>query len=139
MLEIASLPANMPAATRDIGERQNIPHVFLTKIISRLSQAGLLRAYRGASGGVMLARPASEISLQEIIEAVEGPIKLNRCLVSSDECGRVEACPAHEVWREAQNRLDDLLGSTKLADLVKRNAELTKTSCRTYATTLHGS
>ncbi|MCL5960010.1 MAG: Rrf2 family transcriptional regulator [Chloroflexi bacterium] len=122
MLEIASLPPNTPAATRDVGERQDIPHVFLTKIISRLAQAGLLRAYRGASGGVMLARPASEISLQEIIEAVEGPIKLNRCLVSKDECGRTELCPVHEVWQEAQGRMNDLLGSVKLADLVKRNA-----------------
>lgn len=123
MLEIASLPPGAPAATRDVGERQGIPHVFLTKIISRLAQAGLLRAYRGASGGVMLARPADEISLREIIEAVEGPIRLNRCLISKDECAREADCPVHEVWCEAQEKLSSLLGGTKLSDLVRRGGE----------------
>ena len=86
ILDLATLPESQRASTQEIAVRQNIPSPFLAKIISQLALGGLVTTYRGAGGGVTLARPASEISLLHVIEALEGPIRLNRCLLEPDAC-----------------------------------------------------
>lgn len=112
ILDLAQLPTNGPSATRQIATRQNIPGPFLAKIISQLATAGLVSTHRGAGGGVTLARSPSEISLLEVVEALEGPIRLNRCLVQPDACPRDSYCPVHSVWADAQERLTSLLEVT---------------------------
>ena len=118
MLEVAGLEPGGRARTRDVALRQDIPHVFLTKIILQLVRAGLLMSYRGAGGGIGLARPREEITLRDIVEAVEGPIALNRCVVRAGECPREKTCPVHPIWMKAQASLMALLESTRLCDLV---------------------
>lgn len=119
MVDVALASRDDVILTREIAERQDIPLVFLTKIITRLVQADLLRAYRGAKGGIVLARPAEEINLREIVEAVEGPIALNRCVKVPSQCKRDGTCPMHEVWCQAQNDLLHRLDQTHLASLVQ--------------------
>ena len=118
MLEVASLSQGEIARTKDMARQQDIPHVFLTKIILQLVRAGLLRSFRGAGGGIGLARPKEEITLLQIVEAVEGPIALNRCVVRAGECPRDKTCPVHPVWVKAQANFSSLLQTTRLADLV---------------------
>jgi len=81
MLEIAAQADSdeSRARTHEIAERKEIPPALLAKLIPLLVRAGLLASQRGARGGLALARPASEISMLEIVEAIEGPIALNRC------------------------------------------------------------
>jgi Rrf2 family transcriptional regulator, iron-sulfur cluster assembly transcription factor len=117
MLDVASFPPENMVLTREIADRQGIPHVFLTKIVAQLVRDGLLRAYRGASGGLALGRPAAEISLRDIIESTDGPIALNRCVVDPGSCSRQPRCPGHEVWCQAQRDLVGLLDSMTLARL----------------------
>ncbi len=124
MMDVATMPAGSLALTHEIASRQEIPSAFLTKIVGRLTQEGLLRTYRGAFGGVILARPADQITLRQIIEAVEGPINLMWCMVQPGECKRDATCPVHEVWHQAQDELLRRLDSVTLADLVKRKAVL---------------
>ncbi|MFQ6016501.1 MAG: RrF2 family transcriptional regulator [Anaerolineae bacterium] len=124
MLEIATLPPNMKAVIPDIASRQDIPPIFLAKIVPRLAKAGLLQTYRGVSGGVTLGQPPEEINLRQIIEAVEGPIALNHCSLHPQNCSRHSLCPMLDLWCEAQTELNDRLENTLLSDLVKRNAEL---------------
>lgn len=112
ILDLATLPESQRASTREIAIRQNIPSPFLAKIISQLSLGGLVTTYRGAGGGVTLARPASEISLLHVIEALEGPIRLNRCLLEPDACPNNGHCPVHDVWARAQAELTALLDVT---------------------------
>ena len=118
ILDLASLAGSERASTQEIASRQNIPSPFLAKIISQLSLSGLVTTYRGAGGGVRLARPASEISLLNVIEALEGPIRLNRCLIQPGACPRDEHCPVHPVWAKAQDELTTLLNATTFDDLV---------------------
>lgn len=120
MLDIASLPTGSRAVIPDIAERQDIPQVFLAKIVPRLAKAGLLRTYRGVSGGVTLGQPASQISMRQIIEAIEGPLALNRCSVEPDGCARHEICPMVDIWCDAQADLNRRLDGTLLSDLVAR-------------------
>ncbi|MBI4948696.1 MAG: Rrf2 family transcriptional regulator [Deltaproteobacteria bacterium] len=107
----------------EISESQDVPKSYLSKIMQSLSRAGLVKSRRGAKGGFLLARPAGSITLRETIEAVEGPIHLNVCLIKKGECSRDDVCPVHPVWREAQKRLFEVLESKTMLDLV-RDAEI---------------
>lgn len=118
ILDLASLPENGRASTLEIAERQNIPGPFLAKIISQLSLAGLITTQRGIGGGVQLARSPAEITLLQVIEAIEGPIRLNRCTIQPGLCPRDRFCPVHDIWAEAQAQLIGLLDVTTFHDLV---------------------
>ncbi len=118
MVELASHANEQRVQTRDIAHRQQIPIALLPRIIASLSRAQLIRTYRGNRGGIALARPASQTSLLDVIEAVDGPICLNRCTYEPSRCDRDHFCRVHPVWRQAQSYLHQLLGGTKLTDLV---------------------
>jgi Rrf2 family protein len=107
------------ARTHEIAQRQDIPPALLAKLVPLLVRAGLLDSQRGARGGLALARPVSEINLLEIIEAIEGPISLNRCTVTYPQCDRIDHCPVYPVWKKAQQHLVDILQSTSLQDLLQ--------------------
>ena len=107
-------------ATSTIAEEQHIPPSFLAKIISQLSIAGLLHTSRGARGGVTLAREGKDITLLEVVEAIDGPIHLNECVESVDACSFAHDCPMRPIWCEAQEGLVKRLKSTNFADLLKQ-------------------
>jgi Rrf2 family protein len=117
ILDLATQPESARASTQEIAERQHIPSPFLAKIVSQLSLAGLVTTYRGAGGGVTLARAASEISLLEVIEALEGPVRLNRCLIEPEACPRNNHCPVHKIWAKAQGEMISLLKVTTFDEL----------------------
>ncbi|MCB9112176.1 MAG: Rrf2 family transcriptional regulator [Anaerolineales bacterium] len=105
-------------ATSTIAEEQKIPPSFLAKIISQLSIAGLLHTSRGARGGVTLAREPKDISLLEVIEAIDGPIQLNECVGEAGLCSFDDNCPLRPVWCEAQEQLVGRLKGTNFADMI---------------------
>ena len=105
-------------ATSMIAEEQRIPPSFLAKIVSQLSIAGLLHTSRGARGGVVLARAAKDITLLEVIEAIDGPIQLNECVGDTGACSFDDACPLRPIWCEAQEDLVKRLKDTNFADMV---------------------
>lgn len=119
MLYLAQLGPNQRAATSQVAEAQKIPPSFLAKIVSQLSIAGLLHTSRGARGGVMLARPPREISLLEVIEAIDGPIMLNECVGEDGTCDFDDDCPLRPVWCEAQEQLVRRLKNTNFAQLLE--------------------
>ena len=104
VLHLAQLGPHEKAATSQIAEDQDIPLSFLAKIIAQLSVAGILQTMRGARGGVTLARAPEEISLLDVVEAIDGPIMLNECVQESYDCPR-QLCPIQDVWRETQAHL----------------------------------
>ena len=105
-------------ATSTIAEEQRIPPSFLAKIVSQLSIAGLLHTSRGARGGVTLARTPKEITLLEVIEAIDGPIQLNECVGDTGTCTFDANCPLRPVWCDAQEDLVKRLRGTNFADMV---------------------
>jgi Rrf2 family protein len=124
MLDVAAAEGRAQETTKEVAEHQGIPKVFLPKIVQRLVQAGLLRAHRGPAGGIALSRPPGEINMRQIIEAMDGPIALNACLILPGECPRQSICPVHEIWVKTQQSLLTSLESVTLADLVARGKEL---------------
>ncbi len=75
-------------SSEEIAQRQSIPSAFLTKIVARLAAADLVQTQRGVNGGIRLARPAGEITLLQVVEAIDGPITFNRCNRRPSECAR---------------------------------------------------
>jgi Rrf2 family protein len=118
MLYLSGMEENTRAATSQIAKEKVIPPSFLAKIISQLSIAGLIHTSRGARGGVTLARPSKDITLLEVIEAIDGPISLNECTLSKNGCPFSGECPIHPIWQEAQTELVNRLSSTTFADMV---------------------
>jgi Rrf2 family protein len=107
------------SATSTVAREMKIPPSFLAKIISQLSIAGLLHTSRGARGGVMLAREPKEITLLDVVEAIDGPILLNECVGNPDDCVFLEDCPMHPIWEDAQEQLVKRLRETTFATLTK--------------------
>ena len=107
-------------ATSMIAEKQRIPPSFLAKIVSQLSIAGLLHTSRGARGGVSLARAPQEITLLEVIEAIDGPMQLNECVGDSGACSFDDDCPLRPVWCDAQEQLVNKLKGTNFADMIAK-------------------
>jgi Rrf2 family protein len=108
---------NQRAATSTVAKEMKIPPSFLAKIISQLSIAGLLHTSRGARGGVTLARDPKDISLLDVVEAIDGPILLNECVGDPGNCDFSEECAMHPIWQEAQEALVKRLRETTFASL----------------------
>jgi len=117
MTYLARFPDGHVSSLHEIGEAQDIPESFLAKILQSLVRSGLAVSQRGARGGFALARPASAITMQEVIEAVDGPITLNQCVLSPEDCRRSASCSVHRSWLRAQEQLMDVLGTVTLASL----------------------
>lgn len=112
VLYLAKIGPEMRAATSQIAHEQQIPPSFLAKIVSQLSVAGLLQTSRGARGGVSLARSPEQISLLEVVEAIDGPILLNECVAGNGACTFGDDCPMQPIWCDAQSELVHRLKST---------------------------
>jgi Rrf2 family protein len=118
VLYLARLGTNQRAATSIVAQEQRIPPSFLAKIISQLSIAGLLHTSRGARGGVSLAREPKEISLLDVVEAIDGPILLNECVGETGVCTFDDDCPLKPIWTDAQEHLVTKLRQTRFDSLV---------------------
>lgn len=118
---LANLGPDQRAATSQIAEEQSIPPSFLAKIVSQLSVAGLLQTSRGARGGVSLARSPEDISFLEVVEAIDGPILLNECVVDGSACTFGETCALRPVFCDAQAELVGRLENTTFSLVLETN------------------
>ena len=89
-----------PVMVGQVAKAYNIPHQFLAKIAQTLVKHRLLKATRGRKGGIMLARPAKEIFLPQIVQAIEGPEpEEEQCVFGLDLCTDSQPCPLHHKWK----------------------------------------
>jgi Rrf2 family protein len=117
MVYLASQPLDKISLLGDIAIEMEIPQTFLSKIFQQFNKFGLVKSYRGAGGGFQLGRPAGEITLLEIVEAVEGKIVPNRCIMAEGICGRDVTCTVHPVWKNIQKSMRDILSRVTLKHL----------------------
>jgi len=122
LAQVGSNGNNGRVSTNDVAKEQNIPLSFLAKIFSQLSIAGLINTLRGAHGGVKLAREPKNITLLEVVEAIDGPIQLNVCVEWGCVCSFEGNCPVQLIWGDAQNELVAKLKNTNFAQLVLKDS-----------------
>jgi len=122
MVYLAEQPEGKITILAEIAEKQGVPKNFLAKILQILTKAGLVKSHQGVNGGYSIGVTLESINLKKIIEIVEGPIFLNRCLIREGECEREKICKLNGVWAEAQEKLLEVLTQTTLADLVQNGS-----------------
>lgn len=125
MLDLASHPEDAVVPRSRISERQDVPPAYLAKIVQALARAGLVRTRAGAGGGISLNVAPRDVTLRRVIEGVEGPIQLNRCVVRPGACPRDRYCPVHPVWLRIQKLLTQELDAVTIAALVAPRARAT--------------
>ncbi|MCL4515869.1 MAG: Rrf2 family transcriptional regulator [Firmicutes bacterium] len=124
LVEIArATPAEGSLGTEEIGRRQGIPPLFLHKVLRELVEAGILTASRGRKGGLRLARPPAGITLEAVVEATQGGIRLRPCVLGDGNCSREDICPVRKLWQEMQGGILERLAGTTLADLLPEEKE----------------
>ena len=110
ILYLSRLEPNQRVPTSEIAAFNHIPPSFLTKIISQLAIAGLIHTSRGARGGVWLARPPEDISLLDVLIAIDGNLALNHCVSDPGDCSFSPNCLIHKFW---QDTCTEMLGRLK--------------------------
>jgi FeS assembly SUF system regulator len=100
-----------------LAERAGLEAPTVAKVLKPLAQAGLVQAFRGVAGGYRLARPAAEISLVQIVEAMEGPLAMTECSIHNGHCGIEASCGARANWRRINDVVADTLRRITLADM----------------------
>jgi len=117
-----------------LAHEEGVPPSFLGKIFQSLSRAGIVRSARGSGGGFSLVRTPAEITVLEVIEAVEGPIALQRCLETDTDCTHREGCALCGLFSEAQDRVKEVFGRTFMALLTRRHTSFGEHQARTAQT-----
>jgi Rrf2 family transcriptional regulator, iron-sulfur cluster assembly transcription factor len=117
IIYLARQPMNAVVLVGEIASAEELSESYLAKIFQDLAKEGLVRSHRGAKGGFSLARPPESITLRQVIEAIEGPIAINRCLAPWEGCERSDTCPVYPVLARAQEQLLAVLDGATLRDL----------------------
>lgn len=104
-----------------LSESSDIPQNFVPQVLGHLVRAGIVTSLSGRSGGYRLARNPEEISLLELVEAIEGPLQSSRCVLGNDACDVQHLCAVHPFWSHAQTALRSSLGSTSVQQLVRHS------------------
>ncbi len=117
-------PAGEPRKIREVVAEMGVPQTFASQILADLVRAGLATSKSGKDGGYRLSRDPAAISLVEVVEAGEGPLRAERCALGDGPCRWDAVCPLHETWRAATDALREVLGSTSLSQLAARDAAL---------------
>lgn len=119
-LHLVSLKSSGFVSIKAISDDLDISFPFLTKIFQKLTQAGILHSFRGPNGGIALARPASSVTLYEIVVAVDGEDMFRECVLGLPGCGERKPCPLHARWAPERERLKAMFRAETLADMADR-------------------
>lgn len=109
-------------SVRAAAEEVDVPYSFARSIQHELARAGIIESLRGVHGGMRLKVDPREISMREVVEAVQGPLCVNDCTSPDASCSRMSACCYHPLWAGAQALLASYLDSVTLADVVSGSA-----------------
>ncbi len=122
-LYLASSSNNKYISIKQISNDLDISPHFLTKILQELTRVDLLESQKGPTGGVRLKRAGDEVTLVEIVAAIDGMDLLTECALGLPGCGTAKPCPLHEQWADTRDEIKKMLQDTTLSDLVRKGKE----------------
>jgi len=120
LIDIANTRENEPVSITSIASRQGISERYLEQLMSKLKKADIINSIRGASGGYVLAKSPQDISVGDILRALEGELKLVDCLGANDEecCGFIDTCATKYVWQRISDSINHTVEEIKLSHLM---------------------
>lgn len=95
----------------------NCPTAYLSQILAKLKEPGILNSQRGLNGGVYLAKPIGEITMMQVIDAIDGSEFFSKCFMGIEGCGHIEPCPFHEFWSAERTKIQEWLEHTTFAQI----------------------
>jgi len=137
MIQLALPAVHGRVSLPELAQATGAPESFLSKVLQALAHAGLISSRRGQLGGFRISARGRAASMRDVIEAIDGPICLNVCLMPGRSCSRKLRCPAHPVWIKAQQAMLEVLSSTRVTAMaaqarparLARQAESARTAC----------
>lgn len=117
---LARKPFKQVSFVNEMSEECKIPRSFLAKILQKLVKAKIVRSYRGMRGGFSLVKQPRDVSVLDVLEAIEGKLALNICVGDKKKCAYSKNCSTHPLWVTAQAKLADLFKKTNFEDLAKQ-------------------
>ena len=123
MLQLGLAHQTGPLTVREMAAQECVSARYLEKLIAALKGAGLVLSFRGPHGGYVLARTPSEIKLSEVVEALQGPLSLVKCVDHPEVCPRREICVTYDIWKEMKDAMVGVLNSQTLQDLIERRRQ----------------
>jgi len=136
MLDLARNSDGGYILLKDIAKRQNISLKYLEQVVQLLKSADLVKSARGAHGGYKLAKGPSEITLEQILQALEGDLSIVKCIDSPKVCNRVDFCVTRNIWKKIKEKVANMLSFTTLEDILLKeqpfDAEQLEEDCLIY-------
>lgn len=122
VLTVLAARPELVLSAPELAEQAGLESPTVAKVLKPLAQAGLVEGFRGANGGYRLTRDAGEITLIEIVEAMEGPLGMTECSVHAGQCGIEDSCSMRASWRRINDVVADALRAVTLADMAAPTA-----------------
>lgn len=122
-LYLASRSDSKYISIKKVSEDLDISHHYLTKILQQLSNADLMESQKGPHGGVRLKKDEDELTLVEIVAAIDGMDLLTECALGLPGCGTEKLCPLHDQWVDTRDKIRKMLEGTTLNDLARKGKE----------------
>ena len=116
LVYMAKKPAGTVCFVKDIAKNTNSPASFMSKIFQTLAKSGLVHSFIGTKGGFTFNAQPENITIKMIVEIIDGPIVLNRCVVNKSSCQNIGNCDVHFMWLDIQKMLTKALSSYSIAD-----------------------
>jgi Rrf2 family iron-sulfur cluster assembly transcriptional regulator len=116
---LAQVPEGKYAMVKNIAQESEIPTHFLAKILQQLARKGFLRSSKGPTGGFSLRKSPDDISLLEIVDAIDGLAEYERCPSGMTECNDEAPCGMHESWKELRSRIIGYMEGTTISDVAR--------------------
>lgn len=124
MLELALVYDNEMMSVRSIAQKQNISELYLEQLFSVLKKADLVKSVRGAKGGYSLTRTPKEITIKDIIDALEGPVNISDCVGKNTNCDNLDRCATRVLWVKITDAIDNIFASVTLQDIIDEHNKL---------------
>jgi Rrf2 family protein len=117
-LSYMAVPGQRPTVSaREVAERHDIPPELLAKVLQQLARRGVLTSVQGMNGGYRLARPAGDISVAHVVEAIDGPLTLTACAEAASDCIQFEKCSIRDPLHRIRERIASALATCSIAEL----------------------
>lgn len=130
MVHLAKHHGNSPISTRAAADQEQVPYQLACKLMQKLNNVKLVKSCMGPKGGFVLAKEPAKISLLEVVEAIQGPISINRCVLNEDACSRRMFCTVREKLAAIQESMTKELAAITLDELTQPDRADRSTSRR---------
>jgi Rrf2 family protein len=138
VLHLACLDEGATVSIAEISESRGLPVPFVRRLIRPLVARGILASSRGTAGGLRLGRSPSELTLLEVVEAIEGGMALNHCVDPEKGCPLSGGCPVHAVWEDATRALTQNLAGVRFDRLASASRDHATAHQRMHALAQNG-